>query len=243
LASTSLRDCGPAPSGIGTASAIAAFSEVMETSFLIGTTFFQESRWKMFGFLANFLPANGRRSHAPPRRRVQLSVEVLEGRALPSVSPILSAAGPLAQTAAVYQVSVVQVANIQGYSFNLISSSGKPAHTLVIQTETFLSDGSATFTGTWQGSGPNAGTPKQIMNGTLKFDAMGNMKLSFSWMNGSGGQNSFLGTLTRVNTSPPAAAYLYPTYHLDGDVTTSVPGDGPGHVSGNGTPPPLVFKM
>jgi len=196
----------------------------------------------MFGFLANLLPAQGRRSHAPRPRRVQLGVEVLEGRALPSVSPVVAAVG-IAQTAAVYQAPVVQVANIQGYSFYLISSSGKPAHTLVIQTETFLADGSATFTGTWQGSGPNAGTPKQIMNGTLKYDAMGNMKLSFSWMNGSGGQNSFLGTLTRVNTYPPAAAYLYATYHLDGDVTTPVAGQGPGHVSGYGTPPVPVFQL
>jgi len=196
----------------------------------------------MFRFLANLLPAHGRRSHAPPRRRVQLGVEVLEGRALPSVSPVVAAVG-IAQTAAVYQAPVVQVANIQGYSFYLISSSGKPAHTLVIQTETFLADGSATFTGTWQGSGANAGTPKQIMNGTLKYDATGNMKLSFSWMNGSGGQNSFLGTLTRVNTYPPAAAYVYATYHLDGDVTTPVAGDGPGHVYGNGTPPLPMFQM
>jgi len=196
----------------------------------------------MFGFLANLLPAHGRRSHAPRPRRVQLGLEVLEGRALPSVSPAVAAVG-IAQTAAVYQAPVVQVANIQGYSFYLISSSGKPAHTLVIQTETFLCDGSATFTGTWSGSGPNGGTPHQIMNGRLWYDCAGNMKMSFSWTNGSGGQNSFLGTLTRVNTSPVSPAFLRSAYHLDGDVTTPVAGQGPGHVSGYGTPPVPVFQL
>lgn len=190
----------------------------------------------MFGL---FSRSNSRRRNAPPSRRVQLGVESLEGRALPSVSPILATAG-------IFQAKVAyfapQVANIQGLTFHLISSSGKPAHDLTIQTETFNCDGSATFTGTWKGYGPNGpGTPKQIMNGKIFFDAAGNMKLSFSWTNGSGGQNNFLGTLTRINQTSP---YIYaPQFHLDGDVTTAVPGDGPGHVSGNGMPPPPVMAM
>jgi hypothetical protein len=131
------------------------------------------------------------------------------------------------------------VANLQGYSFHLISSNGSPAHDLVIQTETFLADGSANFTGTWSGQGPNS---HQITNGRIWFDATGKMEMSFSWTNGSNGTNSFLGTLTRVNPFPAAAYYYGAPYHLDGDVTSST-GGGPGHVSGNGAPPPLVYKL
>jgi hypothetical protein len=139
----------------------------------------------------------------------------------------------------------VDVPNLQGYSFHLISSNGKPAHDLVIQSETYNADGSASFTGTWSGDGPNGtGTPKPITNGTIKYDASGNIVLSFSWTNGSGGQNSFSGDLTRNNPRWPATAALYfdVSYHLDGYVTTSTPGGGPGHVYGDSTAPTPVLK-
>ena len=146
---------------------------------------------------------------------------------------------------AVYQApAVVDVPNLQGYSFHLISSNGKPAHDLVIQSETYNANGSASFTGTWSGDGPNGdGTPKAIMNGTLKYDANGNIILSFSWMNGSGQQNSFSGVLTRINTGLASeVAYFGAHYHLEGDVTTPTPGDGPGHISGDSQGPILVMK-
>jgi hypothetical protein len=171
-------------------------------------------------------------------RRVQLGLEVLEGRTLPSVSPIFSAAVQMSIAQMNYQPVVVDVPNLQGYSFHLISSNGKPAHNLVIQSETYNADGSASFTGTWSGDGPNS----KAVSGTLKFDANGNMILSFSWTNGSGGQNSFSGTLTRVNNSPiTAAEYRGASYYLEGDVTSAT-GGGPGHISGYSQAPMLVAK-
>jgi hypothetical protein len=168
-----------------------------------------------------------------------LGLEVLEGRALPSVSPIFAVAAHAQMAQVAPQQVAVDVPNLQGYSFHLISSNGKPAHDLVIQGETYNADGSASFTGTWSGDGPNGnGTPKAIMNGTLKFDGEGNVFLSFSWTNGSGGQNSFSGVLTRINTGPLAVATFFGArYHLEGDVTTATPGGGPGHVSGDSQAP------
>ncbi|HTU89163.1 MAG TPA: hypothetical protein VMF69_03605 [Gemmataceae bacterium] len=184
---------------------------------------------------AIFGPARTRKVPQSPRR-VHLGLEVLEGRTLPSVSPILSVAvqTPIVQMA--HQPVVVDVPNLQGYSFHLISSNGKPAHDLVIQRETYNVDGSASFTGTWSGDGPNS----KAINGTLKFDANGNIVLSFSWTNGSGGQNNFSGTLTRVNTSPITASAYSGRYYLEGDVMSST-GGGPGHISGYSQAPlPLV---
>lgn len=198
----------------------------------------------LFAALANaiFGRPRARKATRTPRR-VVLGLEVLEGRALPSVSPIFTFAAPT-QVAQMPPPQVVDVPNLQGYSFHLISSNGKPAHDLVIQSETYNADGSASFTGTWAGEGPNGtGTPKPISNGTLKYDATGNILLSFSWTNGSGGQNTFSGVLTRINTGPMAAVtYFGAHYHLEGDVTASTPGDGPGHISGDSQSPAPVMK-
>ena len=194
----------------------------------------------LFTRLVALLGSKPSRKPAPAPRRTQLGLEVLEGRALPSISPMFlgavqgtmaTQATQMAQTT--NQAVVTNVANLQGYSFHMVSSSGKPAHDLVIKTETYNADGSANFTGTWQGYGPNStGTPKTI-SGTIKLDAQGNTNLSFSWANGSGGMNTFNGTLT-------AHPYEHGRRLLDlfpfppqGDVTTPVPGDGPGHISGD----------
>jgi hypothetical protein len=124
------------------------------------------------------------------------------------------------------------------------STPGKPAHTLVIQTETFKSDGSATFTGTWSGDGPNSnGTGHPIVNGTIKFDASGNTVMSFQWVNGEGTYNTFSGNLNKVtSTNPVVAASVYGTrFFLEGDVMTPPgTGGGPGHISGYGSMPILM---
>ena len=116
------------------------------------------------------------------------------------------------------------------------SSSGKPAHTLVIKTETYNWFGSASFTGTWQGDGPNS----KPVSGTLVFAANSHtvVNVNFSWTNGSGGQNSFSGTLTPVHNR---ISVLSASYFLTGNVTSST-GGGPGMVSGYGYPPRLVIK-
>ena len=135
---------------------------------------------------------------------------------------------------------VVDVANIQGLTFTL-TSANKPTHLLAIQTETYNADGSASFTGTWTGEGPNSnGTGHQVLNGTIKFDANGNTILSFAWTNGQGTQNTFCGSLTPVkNQYPGTAASVYaPRYFLSGVVSTPPgTGGGPGAISGYGAVP------
>ena len=186
-------------------------------------------------------PARPRKT-TPAPRRARLGLESLEGRALPSVSPIAVATPLMGQISTVY-VAPAQVPSLQGYSFHLLSSIGKPPHDLAIQTETHLADGSASFTGTWTGGGPN-GKSHEVLNGTLKYDANGNLEISFAWINGQGTQNTFAGTITTVHSPYGADNYLYGVhYHLEGDVTTPVPGGGPGHVSGDGALPPPVMKM
>ena len=123
------------------------------------------------------------------------------------------------------------VPDVQGYTFKLTSSSNKPAHTLVITSETYMWSGSAFFTGTWSGDGPNS----HAVSGTLAFapNSTTVTNVNFSWTNGHGGQNSFSGTMTRVYNRFP----VLPTdYYLTGTVSSPT-GGGPGMVSGYGYPP------
>ncbi len=105
----------------------------------------------------------------------------------------------------------------------------------MFQSETILRNGSATFTDTWSGKGANGDNENVFTNGTLKYDVSGNLKMIFSWSNGSGATHTFSGVITRLNGFPSTAAYFYGNYwHLDGNVTTATAGDGPGHISGDG---------
>lgn len=210
------------------------------------------------GLFASITGSARSRKASPAPRRTQPGLEVLEGRALMSVSPIQAFTGPVhlvQQTAVVHPVvasvwqvnpgtnrvappAVLDVPNLKGFTFYLVSANGKPAHELTIQTEIFKADGSATITGTWAGK---SGMGHQILNGRIYYDVNGNVEISFAWTNGTGGQNTFLGTIT-PNTSPASANSVYgPRYHLEGDVTAASPSDGPGHVSGNGSlAPPML---
>jgi hypothetical protein len=171
-------------------------------------------------------------------RRVHLDLEVLGGRTLLSVSPILSIAvhTPIAHLHPIQLPHWVDVPNLQGYTFDLNSTNGKPAHTLNIKTETYNRFGSASFTGTWSGDGPNSKT----VSGTLVFAANSTtvVNVNFSWTNGSGGQNSFSGSLASVHNR---ISVFSGAYYLTGNVTSST-GGGPGMVSGYGYPPRPVLK-
>jgi hypothetical protein len=128
-----------------------------------------------------------------------------------------------------------RVPNLQGYTFYLNSTNGKPSHTLIIKTEAYNRFGSASFTGTWQGDGPNAKT----VSGTLVYAANSTtvVNIHFSWTNGSGGQNSFSGSATPVQNR---ISVFSAGYYLTGNVSSST-GGGPGMVSGYGYPPrPVV---
>ena len=163
-------------------------------------------------------------------RQPRLGVEVLEGRALPSVV----GAASINLVAAQYAVApaVQYVPNLQGVSFHLLSSNGKPAHDFTIVSECWKADGSASFTGTWSGDG---GTVHPV-TGALSFDAQGNISIFFSWTNGQGSMNTLQGTITRVTTWYSNIAAFPPVWHLEGDVTSPT-GGGPGHVSGDGSVP------
>ena len=130
----------------------------------------------------------------------------------------------------------MDVPNLRGYTFYLNSTNGKPAHTLDIMTETYNRFGSASFTGTWSGDGPNSKT----VSGTLAFAANSTtvVNVNFSWTNGSSGQNSFSGSLTPVHNR---ISVLSARLLSHGNVTSST-GGGPGMVSGYGYPPRPVLK-
>jgi hypothetical protein len=171
-------------------------------------------------------------------RRVPLDLESLGGRTLLSVAPLLSIAvhAPSAHVHPIRLPHRVDVPNLKGYTFHLNSANGKPAHTLVIATETYMRSGSASFTGTWAGDGPNS----KAVSGTFVFAARSTtvVDVNFSWTNGSGGQNSFTGSLTAVHNR----ITLYSSaYYLTGNVTSST-GGGPGMVSGYGYPPRPVLS-
>ena len=189
----------------------------------------------VFRTIATAISGPSRTRKAP--RRVGVDLEVLGERTLLSVSPIQAIAvhTPIAHLHIIPLPHVVRVPELRGYTFYLNSTNGKPAHTLVITSETYNRLGSASFTGTWQGDGPNSKT----VSGTLAFASRSHtvVNVNFSWTNGSGGQNSFSGSLTPVHNR---ISVLSAGYFLTGNVTSST-GGGPGMVSGYGYPPRPVL--
>ena len=170
-------------------------------------------------------------------RRIGLNVENLGERIVMSASPIHAIA---AHPALLHRLPFPlphRVPNLQGYTFYLNSTNGKPSHTLIIKTESYNWFGSASFTGTWQGDGPN-GKP---VSGTLAFAANSTtvVNVNFSWTNGNGGQNSFSGSATPVHNR---ISIYSGAYYLTGNVTSST-GGGPGMVSGFGYPPRPVVTV
>jgi hypothetical protein len=192
--------------------------------------------------MSNVLRAIAAAISGPSRTRktprcVGVDLEVLGERTLLSVSPIHAVAvhTPIAHLQIIPLPHVVRVPNLQGYTFYLNSTNGKPAHTLVINSETYSWFGSASFTGTWQGDGPNS----KPVSGTLVFATNSHtvVNVNFSWTNGSNGQNSFSGSLTPVHNR---ISVFSAGYYLTGNVTSST-GGGPGMVSGYGYPPRPVL--
>jgi len=170
------------------------------------------------------------------QNRAQLGVMSLESRDLMSVSPMAAVAKVAMTNMTPLRIVVNPVPNLAGFKFHLISSNGAPAHDLTIQTEMFLANGSATFTGTWRGA---SGDATQVMNGSIKRDLLGNIKISFNWA----GNHYFNGTVTPVASTPKIVSIFGPQYHLDGNVTIAGnPNGGPGHVSGNGSKP-MVYAV
>jgi hypothetical protein len=192
----------------------------------------------LFQTIANATSGPARtRKERKTTRRVNLNLEVLGERTLLSVSPIHAVAvqTPIAHLHLIPHPHVVDVPSLKGYTFYLNSTNGKPAHTLAITSETYNRFGSASFTGTWSGDGPNS----HAVSGTLVFAAKSKtvVNVNFSWTNGSGGQNSFSGSLTPVHNR---IVVFSAGYFLSGTVTSST-GGGPGMVSGYGYPPRPVL--
>jgi len=196
---------------------------------------------------AIFGPARTRKVRKTTRR-VCLNVENLGERVLLSGSPFhnIGVEPPIAPIgfeppiAILHPISIplphrVNVPNLNGYTFDLNSTNGKPAHTLVINSETYNWNGSASFTGTWKGDGPNG----HAVSGSLVFAPSSTTvtNVNFSWTNGNGGQDSFSGSLTRNSIR---FSRFYGEYYLTGNVKSST-GGGPGMVSGYGSPPSHVI--
>jgi hypothetical protein len=174
-----------------------------------------------------------RSSRTTGHSTVRLRIESLEGRELPSISPINAVL-----QSALFRPPVYSGPSFQGLSFDLLSSNGKPAHTLTIQTQTNGFFNTAYITGTWQGDGPTA---RQI-TGTI-VDINGNITITVSWANGQGGSNTLSGSITWV----PELAFYQSHWLLQGSVTVTdgfgniVPGAGPGNVSGNAYPYSILY--
>jgi hypothetical protein len=192
---------------------------------------------------AIFGPARTRKVRKTTRR-VGLNIENLGERVLLSGSPFFHNIGvqpPIAPIGFQPPITIVHpiplpirfvdVPNLKGYTFNLNSTNGKPAHTLVINSETYNWNGSASFTGTWKGDGPNS----HAVSGSLVFapNSTAVTNVNFSWTNGNGGQNSFSGSLTR---NLVRFSRFSGDYYLTGNVSSPT-GGGPGMVSGYGYPP------
>jgi hypothetical protein len=190
-------------------------------------------------------------------RRARPNLEVLEGRAVPSASPMLSLASSahLSQQATsvlsqqnetnfsfsrptLNPVFFHRAPDLRGLDFHLISSNGKPAHDLAIQTEHFSWFGGASFTGTWKGSGGN-GTAHAVSDGALHYLAPGKASMTFSW----NGTQHFSGTVTWVAPKFNSFHFQLGHWHLEGDVTSQDnPTGGPGHVAGNAYLPILLHQ-
>ena len=101
--------------------------------------------------------------------------------------------------------------------YNLTSLSNGTKHTFQILTETDQYNGTATFTGTWDGG--------SAVTGTMHYDAQGNISISFTWGT-NGVAHDFEGTISYN-------AYTIGT-HISGLVTVNGnPNSGPGYVTGS----------
>jgi hypothetical protein len=109
-------------------------------------------------------------------------------------------------TTPVALVSVVE--DLTAVSFTLTAADGA-THQLAIQTQTALDDGSATFTGLWDGG---------TVTGTLAYDQAGNIHITFSLNDGS----SVDGTLSGQPGAHHFEAVLAPA---DGSSPIAVAGD------------------
>jgi hypothetical protein len=106
------------------------------------------------------------------------------------------------------------VPDLSGVNFAMTSLSNGTPHQLQITKVTYSFNGTASFTGVWDGgNGPGVA----VSDGTLTQDANGTHIL-FDW----GGNHSFDGYITLVGG----------VWHIDGQVTVAG-GGGPGHVVGS----------
>ena len=193
----------------------------------------------MFRVFSSLL-GNSPRKPRPTVRKARLGLEALDGRIIPSVTPLLAATGP---GGAIYHVPPVvppvvtpAVPNFTGYTFHLISTNGKPAHDLLIQSETFNADGSASFAGLWHGENPDgSGQYQAVTGGRLVENANGTTTITFSWNDGA---NYFSGTITPVPNKYSNVEAMPPVYTITGMVTAAN-GGGPGAVTGTGAHTPV----
>jgi hypothetical protein len=193
----------------------------------------------LFKRIAAAKPAASSKSSSP--RRARLAVESLEGRAVPSASPAFAHA----TTADFAQASNLglhlppiffhRAPDLRGLDFHLISSNGKPAHDLKIETEHFSFFGHASFTGEWIGDKNGGVNP--VTDGSLQYTGPGRASMSFSW----NGAHYFNGNVTWVAPSFTHFHLRPGHWHLEGDVTVpGNPGGGPGHVAGDAYLPLLL---
>jgi hypothetical protein len=110
--------------------------------------------------------------------------------------------------------AALAVTDLTGVSFTMADQTGN-IYNLAVNSEVDNGDGTASFVATWQGG--------ETVNGTLSYDANGNLLIAFTTADGS----SFAGTMT----GQPGA------YHLDA-LLTSADGSSVVHMVGDQDQPP-----
>jgi hypothetical protein len=154
-------------------------------------------------------------------RKARLGVESLEGRLIPSISPMLAGASPVVAHLRTPDSRDLlppklglSVENLRGDFFAMTSLTNGTHHTLAIQTQVnHLFTGTASFTGLWDGHA--------AATGTLQNAGLNQVHISFNF----GTNHHFEGTISHTTFS-----FLH---HIDGVVTVNgSTTQGPGHVVG-----------
>jgi hypothetical protein len=192
----------------------------------------------MFRFLSSIRPTRAvaaRRKSTPAPRRTRPSVEALEDRFLPSVTPVLQSP-TLATAKTASTAPSANVPNLQGVSFYLSTSTNPYAGIVTVVSETPFSD-VMRITGTWVDEtqpGQKAGNP---FSGSLARDSFGNV-----WIDITDGTNILITKVTSGYGFTPVGQYAVYGYYYSLDGSLSTP-SGSYHVTGWGQPPPPAYAL
>jgi hypothetical protein len=199
---------------------------------------------KLFSFSAG----NSQRKPAPAPRRARLGVEVLEDRAVPTVSVISS---PIASTSLVQQATVKTPANVVdvpylvGVNFTFeLTVNGQP-YQMSITSETYNADGSANLTCTLKVPGQTGSQSYQARYADLQY-TNGGLHIDAEFDTSASTSIEVAGWISTVQNTPVHYGVTPTGYHYDFVGAISFFQNQQlqkiyVNVGGEGNPPPLLF--